>query len=236
MSQEIVILIEMQKLDDKISELQVLIKNLPEQLSTLKNNLSSAQTTLSTIHEELENNKKDQDKRELLIRSNKDQMVKYQNQLLTIQTNKEYKALNKEVSHLEQKNHELEDEIMELMELAEELREKKKETEKSLATADQELKANEHRLENEIKIVEQNMEKYHQERKVFAKELPIPLVKKYAALIQNRNRKALVYSIENTCGGCGFMIRPQVMVELHEGDKIVYCENCSRIIVMNPKE
>jgi len=236
MSKDLEILVEMQKRDDKITKLQVLIKKLPEQLNNLKKNLEDAKQNLFQIEEELENNHKEQDKRELTIRGNKDQMGKYQNQLLTIETNKEYKALNKEVSHLEQVNSDLEDEIMELMEAAEEWRDKKKEAEKELKSAEKELKNNEKRLENEIKVVESDMEKYRQERKELASGLPKSLVKKYVTLIKNRNRKAVVFNVGNACSGCGFMIRPQSMVELHEGVKIITCESCSRILVLNPED
>ena len=236
MRKELEVLIEMQKRDDEITKLQVLIENLPKQLSNLKTNLAEAQLELKTLKEEIENNKKEQDKRELLIRSNKDMMGKYQNQLLTIQTNKEYKALNKEVSHLEKKNEELEDEIVELMENQEDLRDNQQEAEKSLKSAEQELAANEHRLENEIAEVNKSMEVIRAERKELARGLPVPIVKKYVTLIKNRHRKALVYNSGNTCGGCGFMIRPQVMVELHEGEKLIFCESCSRIIVLNKED
>ncbi|MDP8220061.1 MAG: C4-type zinc ribbon domain-containing protein [Candidatus Stygibacter frigidus] len=236
MRKELEILIEMQKRDDEISKLQVLIENLPKQLSNLKKNVATAESGLKTVKEEIENNKKEEDKLELEIRSNKDMMGKYQNQLLTIQTNKEYKALNKEVSHLEKKNEDLEDEIVELMEDQEDLRVNQQGFEDDLKSAKQELAENEQRLENEIKEVNKDMEVIRSERKELAKELPMPIVKKYATLIKNRHRKALVYNIGNTCGGCGFMIRPQVMVELHEGEKILFCESCSRIIVLNKED
>ncbi|MCF7911135.1 MAG: hypothetical protein K9M99_01295 [Candidatus Cloacimonetes bacterium] len=236
MRKELEILIEMQKRDDEITKLQVLVEKLPEQLSNLKKNVADAQQEKIDNNEAIIHNKKEQDSRELLIRSNKEMMAKYQNQLLTIQTNKEYKALNKEVSHLEKRNEELEDEIVELMENYDELQEKKRKVEQDLKSAEQELQANEKRLENEIKEVEIDMEKFRSERKELAKGLPLPLVKKYVTLIKNRNRKALVYNVGNCCGGCGFMIRPQVMVELHAGEKIIFCESCSRLIVLNIKE
>lgn len=235
MMNEIETLVEMQKRDDEITRLQVLIKKLPEQLQQLKSNVKDAQQTMLNLKEELEKNRKEQDQRELSIKSNKDQSAKYQNQLLTVQTNKEYKALNKEVSHLEETNSQLEDEIMELMEAAEELREQQRTAKGDLAAAEKELERNEKRLENEIKEVEHDMDKYRAERKELAKVLPISIVKKYAALIKNRDRRAVVFNIGDSCGGCGFKIRPQVMVELHSRDKIIYCESCSRIIVLNPE-
>ena len=231
MNEKLKILVQMQGCDDRISELKILTEKLPEQLSTLKSNQALAEEGLANVKNEIETNKMEQDRRDLNIRTNKDQCAKYQNQLLTIETNKEYKALNKEVSHLEQANVNLEDEIVSLMEEAEELKEKKTEAEKVLNAAQTELKKNESKLEAEIVEVKKEMEKYRSQRKFLAGGLPISLVKKYAALIKNRNSKAVVFNISHSCGGCGFNIRPQVMVDLHEGENLVYCESCSRILV-----
>jgi len=236
MNDKLKILVKMQGCDDKISELKVLTEKLPEQLSTLKSNKASAEEALALVKNEIETNKMEQQRRDLKIRTNKDQCGKYQNQLLTIETNKEYKALNKEVSHLEQSNVTLEDEIVALMEESEELNEKQAKAEKVLQIAQAELKANEKKLEAEIEKVKTEMEEYRSKRKELARGLPISLVKKYAALIKNRNSKAVVFNINSSCGGCGFNIRPQVMVDLHEGENIVYCESCSRILVFNNEE
>ncbi len=43
MRKDLEVLIEMQKCDDEITKLQVLIENLPKQLSNLKTNLAEAQ-------------------------------------------------------------------------------------------------------------------------------------------------------------------------------------------------
>lgn len=236
MNDKLKILVEMQGCDDKISTLKVLMEKLPEQLSTLKSNQASAEELLANVKNDIETNKMEQDKHDLSIRSNKDQASKYQNQLLTIETNKEYKALNKEVSHLEHLNVTLEDEIVNLMEEAEVLSENQKEAEKKLEIAQADLKANEKKLEAEIVKVKIEMEKYRNQRKELAGELPLSLVKKYAALIKNRSSKAVVFNIGDACGGCGFKIRPQVMVDLHESENIIYCESCSRILVYNSEE
>ncbi|MCF7920031.1 MAG: hypothetical protein K9N06_08975 [Candidatus Cloacimonetes bacterium] len=236
MNSNLKILVEMQKCDDKITELKVLMEKLPEQLSTLKRNQVIAKEHLAEVKKHIEVNKMEQDSRYLKTRVNKDQIGKYQNQLLTIETNKEYKALNKEVSHLEQANTALEDEIVVLMEEAEELVLTQKKVEKSLQEAQAELQANEKKLEAEIDEVKKDVDQYREQRKALAVDLPISLVKKYAGLIKNRNSKAVVFSIGDACGGCGFKIRPQVMVDLHEGENIISCESCSRILVYNSEE
>ena len=116
MDQKLKILIQMQQFDDVIGEKEILTRELPEELSSMKQNLENANNQLAETNHLLEENLKTQKLKELEIRSNKDKIDKYKNQLLTIQTNKEYKALNSEVSHLESLNTAIDDNLIVLME------------------------------------------------------------------------------------------------------------------------
>ena len=116
MIKDLEILVKMQAFDDEISERQMLLQTLPEELNTLKTSLEEANRVLTETKHSLEENLKNQKLKELEIKDNIEKMNKYKNQLLTVKTNKEYKALNSEISHLEGKNNEIDDEIIVFME------------------------------------------------------------------------------------------------------------------------
>jgi predicted nucleic acid-binding Zn-ribbon protein len=234
MIKELNILVKMQECDDIIGEKEILTKQLPEELNNLKQNLETANNKLAETENTLDENLKTQKLKELDIKANNEKIEKYKNQLLTIKTNKEYKALNSEVSHLENKNSETDDELIVLMEeevnIIAQLEIDKKEQKK----ADNELKANEEKLRKKIEDVEKNIAEYRKKRNILAKELNPQLVRRYALLIKNKNRKAVVFSDNNACGGCGYNIRPQLIIEINEGQKIINCENCGRLLVSKP--
>lgn len=234
MIKELKILVKMQECDDIIGEKEILTKQLPEELNNLKQNLETANNNLAETENALEENLKTQKLKELDIKANNEKIEKYKNQLLTIKTNKEYKALNSEVSHLENKNSETDDELIVLMEeevnIIAQLEIDKKEQKK----ADDELKANEEKLRKKIEDVEKGIAEYRNKRNILAKELNPQLVRRYALLIKNKNRKAVVFSDNNACGGCGYNIRPQLIIEINEGQKIINCENCGRLLVSKP--
>ncbi len=234
MIKELKILVKMQECDDIIGEKEILTKQLPEELNNLKQNLETANNNLAETENALEENLKTQKLKELDIKANNEKIEKYKNQLLTIKTNKEYKALNSEVSHLENKNSETDDELIVLMEeevnIIAQLEIDKKEQKK----ADDELKANEEKLRKKIEDVEKDIAEYRNKRNILAKELNPQLVRRYALLIKNKNRKAVVFSDNNACGGCGYNIRPQLIIEINEGQKIINCENCGRLLVSKP--
>lgn len=221
----------MQKLDKVIGEKNILTKELPQQLNSLKQSLKDADETVAATKSELDENLKDQKLKELDIADNNAKSDKYKNQLLTIETNKEYKALNSEINHLEKQNSGIDDELISLMEVESELKERLGEENKAQKKASDELKANEEKLEKEIQEVQKDIEELKSKRNTLAKDLPRDIIRRYASLIKNKNRKAVVFDDNNACSGCGYTIRPQVAIDIKEGNSVIYCESCGRILV-----
>jgi len=234
MKQELKVLIEMQNCDDIIGEKEILTKTLPLELSSLIQNLETANEELEKTESSLDENLTTQKLKELDIRSNKEKINKYKNQLLTIQTNKEYKALNSEVSHLEAKNTSIDDEIIELMEEEATIRSRKQADLSIQKKASDELKANEEKLKKKITEVEIEIAKIRDKRNKLASDLPRSMVKRYAALIKNKSRKAVVFNLNGTCSGCHYKIRPQMLIEINNGIKVVNCESCGRMLIFKP--
>ena len=224
-------LIKMQKFDKVIGEKNILTKELPQQLNSLKQSLLDADEAVNTTKSELDENQIEQKSKELDIADNNTKVAKYKNQLLTIETNKEYKALNSEINHLEKKNSGIDDELISLMETESELRDSLNKNNVAQKKASDELKANEEKLEKEIQVVQKDIEELKSKRNKKAVELPRDLIRRYGNLIKNRNRKAVVYNDNNACSGCGYTIRPQVGIDMKAGNSVIYCESCGRILV-----
>ena len=179
MKKQLEILIQMQKLDTIIGEKNILTKELPQQLNSLKQSLKEADETVAATKSELEENLKDQKLKELDIADNNTKIAKYKNQLLTIETNKEYKALNSEINHLEKKNSKIDDELIGLMEAEVEIKEHLEKEKKAQLHASNELKANEDKLEKEIQEVNKEIEELKSKRNGKAKDLPRELIRRF---------------------------------------------------------
>ena len=231
MKNEISILIKMQKIDDRISELEQLKEKLPKQLEQLKVNVKKTQNLLVAVNNKLEANQVQQKGKDSEIKTNDGLKLKYSHQLDGIKTNKEYKALNSQIITLAEKNTVIENDIIKLMEDEAKLKKQKAEAILLSDKANENLKANEDILNKEITKADKEIETLKSERMDLAKQIPESIVKKYVLLIKNKNRKAVVSSHNNACSGCGFHIRPQILIELNNVVKLIYCENCGRILV-----
>ncbi len=226
----------MQEIDDQIGIREVDKKKLPEELDSLHEQVKSTKEAYEEAHNALLENQKTQKAKELEIKANKDTMAKYENQLLAIKTNKEYKALHSEINHLKEANKKIDDEQIQLMEIEASLRGNLTDADTSVKNAEKELNANEDKLNKKIEKVNQEIEKLKQDRNDIAKALPRQLIKRYVLLIKNKNRKAVVFASNDACEGCGFKIRPQLAIEVSKGNKIISCENCGRILVKDTKD
>jgi len=237
MSTNLNILVKMQKIDDQITEQEFLKVQKPRQLDHLKSEVSKYEHEVKATEKKLEHNAVAQKTKENEIKANTDQMRKYGGQLDGIKNNKEYKALNSQIAVLGEKNKNIETEILDLMQEAEDLKSLLTEAQKKKKQADANLLADEDILNKEIVKIDKDIERLKESRSEFAKQLPIATVKKYIQLIKNKNKKAIVFCTSgNACSGCGFHIRPQILIELNTPDKIIYCENCGRILVRSMEE
>jgi len=231
MKKRLEILIQMQKIDTIIGAKNILTNKLPQQLNSLKQSLKDADETVEITKSEMDDNLKEQKLKELDIANNNTKITKYKNQLLTIETNKEYKALNSEINHLDKLNSEIDDDLIKLMEIEAELKERIDVEKQTQQKASDELKANEKRLEIEIQEVEKEIINLKEQRNNLAQDLPRDLIRRYGSLIKKRNRKAVAFNENNACSGCGYTIRPQVVIDIRKGNSIIYCESCGRILV-----
>jgi len=230
MKKEIEVLVRMQLFDDEIAEHLLKIAELPKTLANLQSNSKDSYESVKNIENEIDLASKTQKAKELDIRENNEKIAKYAYQQNEVKTNKEYKALNSEIDHLKKRNIFCDDEIIDAMEKEAELKESLKGAKKIHKEAKDELNAREDKINDKIRELEDTVAKLRLKRNTIAREIPLAILKRYAALIKHKNRKAVVYNENNACSGCGFSVRPQVTIELAKG-KNFNCENCGRFLI-----
>jgi len=234
MKEQMLILAEMQAYDDQIGSKLELKKVLPKQLETLFTDVEEAKVKVTEVHAEVDELLLAQKSNEGVIQANKELIAKYAVQLNAIKTNKEYKALNKEIEALQKKNSGAETKIINLMDATNTKRAEQKAAKIAQKGAENNLKAQEAELTKMIAALDVDIQLLKDKRNELTKGLPMTMTRKYILLLKNKKRKAVVFNVKGACSGCGYQVRPQVMLELEDRDKLHYCENCSRIIMNKP--
>lgn len=224
-------LVEMQKLDDKIGRYRVLQQELPKQLSEIVERVEQATADLLAVETEKAELNKKQRALEGDIKQHGDQAKKYATQLSDIKTNKEYKALNSEIAYLKDKISDLESQEIELMDAENEIKVRIEAAKKELADAEGAKRAQEGELRAQIASLETKIEETRAERNKMAVTLPTLIIKQYGNMIKNKNNVAVAWNKDGSCGACGFVVRPQIRIELQLFKRIITCENCGRILI-----
>lgn len=231
MEEQLRTLAKMQKLDDQIGALRLLQQELPQELNDIIERVDQATANLLGSETERAEIAKKQRALEGDIKQSQETVKKYSTQLSEIKTNKEYKALNSEIAYLKDKISELESQELELMDQEAEAKKKVDQDKKDLEAAEKTKRAREGDLRKKIESLDAEIEKLRAGRTVLAQTLPQNLVRQYANMIKNKNNLAVVYDRNGACGGCGFVIRPQIRIEIQLRKKINFCENCGRILM-----
>lgn len=231
MEEQLRTLAKMQKLDDQIGALRLLQQQLPQELNDIIERVDAATANLLGSETERAETEKKQRALEGEIKQNQATIKKYATQLSDIKTNKEYKALNSEIAYLKDKISELESQELELMEEENMAKQKVEQDKKDLAAAEMTKREREGDLREKIESLDAEIDKLRAERTQLALTLPQNLVRQYANMIKNKGNCAVVYERNGACGGCGFVIRPQIRIELELRKKINFCESCGRILM-----
>ncbi|OQC69142.1 MAG: Chromosome partition protein Smc [Candidatus Cloacimonetes bacterium ADurb.Bin003] len=231
MEEQLRTLAQMQTLDDEIGRYRVLQKELPKQLNEIIESVEQATAILLEVETQRAEINKKQRTLEMDIKQLQEQHKKYTNQLAEIKNNKEYKALNSEIAYIKDKISDLESNLLELMDQENEIKEKVASAKAELEKAETRKKEKETDLREQIASLETKIEDVRNKRNDLARTLPVPVVKHYGNMIKHKNNQAVAYNRNGSCGACGFVIRQQMRIELQLRRKIIYCENCGRILM-----
>ena len=225
-------LYQLQKIDSEIDEINKVKGELPLEVQDLEDELAGLNTRVENINAEIEelNTLTRQRKRE--IDQAKIMIGNYKEQLNNVRNNREYDAITKEIEYQE-----LEIELAEkrLKEHSAQIKLKKSTIEQTNALVEErsiDYKAKKEELDSiEAETAQQVAEL--QARAEKAKE-PIDerLLVAYNRIRSNvHNGLAVVTITRDACGGCFNRIPPQRQVDIRQGQKLIVCESCGRILV-----
>jgi uncharacterized protein len=225
-------LAKLQYVDSQLDKIIVLRGSLPEEVDELEFEILGLEGKKAKIDEDIQELRNEILKRKANIKDFGAQIRKYEEQLNTVKNNREYEALTKEVEYAnleiltsEKKIKQLEDQIEQkntllsgtqshVDERKNDLVEKRKELEIIIKETEMEEKRLEGESEDASKLVDKRIHDA------------------YGKIRRNmRNGLAIVSTDRDACGGCFAIIPPQTQLEIRQKKKLLFCENCGRMLV-----
>ncbi len=231
MTDFIVLLHKISAVDRRLSELSEQEEKIPKELQVLEDGLKAEEKAADEERLGLEKAQGSRKTLEIELESTNEHIKKYQAQLFQIKTNKEYSALLAEIEAHKAKNAHTEDRILALMEEVED-RAKRFQAEKDkLAKVRAEYARRTAELESQLAAVQAEHTQRDQERVGILPDLPKDLLPAYERVHRSRKGLAIVPVRDGTCGGCHVTLPPQRLAEVRQGEGVVSCEHCGRILI-----
>lgn len=224
-------LIELQKYDLQIKNLEKELKDIPKKIEKLQENLEIEKTSLLQVKMQMEDNQKKRKELELSIHNCKQNITNYKAQQMKKKlTNEEYQALNEAISNEERKIAEVEELLLEEMLLADEIEKEIKNKEESFHKAEIQMQKDKELILKEKEEIEGKIKELKAIREKTTKGIPQKLLDLYNKI--SKKKEGIVLSVvkDEFCSICNMRVRPQNLAELRKNTNIIFCENCDRIL------
>jgi predicted nucleic acid-binding Zn-ribbon protein len=223
-------LIRIQAIDLSIQELRTRIDKFPGISKALDAELKSAQAGLESAKEKNKNNQANRKKLESEIVTVEGKISKYRDQMMSVKTNEEYRALQHEIEHAQLGIRKVEDDILNLMMEAETGQVDVRAAEVLLKEDQQKVSTQRKQLEEENKRDLSALESSLKERKELEASISPDLLFQYDRVRKHRGGIGVGPASNEMCGTCTVRLRPQVFQEIRKNTQIIACDACQRIL------
>ncbi|MDV5120701.1 MAG: C4-type zinc ribbon domain-containing protein [Candidatus Scalindua sp.] len=235
MIESIEVLKRLQSLKSKINELKEYQELRKQDVQKKKTQIEDKKALAEEKHEEKLSRQKEIDRKELDLKTDEGEITKYNVQLNSIKTNKEYTALCTEIGSKKADMSILEDEILSTMSKLESVSEEYNKLQEDLRREEENLKDLVESVDADVKETDIEIEKIQNDQKKYIDALDENSLKHYNRLSSIKGGKAVVAVLDNMCGGCSMKITAQTLNSLMGGSELVFCQSCSRILYLEEK-
>ena len=229
-------LIELQKIDSQLAEIEELLGDLPIKVTELKNKEDSLTSDFERGKARLKEIALEQHKTEMNLAEFQEKIDKLKDQLFLVTNNKQYDALMLEIDHLKENLDRNETTELELLEEKDQLAEQVKSQEQSLESLSKELSSKQVNLEQALAASSSEKKDLESRRKETAKDLSASVLARYNRILSARNGLAVVSLEGRSCGGCGAALPPQLVAEVKTLMTIQNCSICTRFLFWEKPE
>ncbi|NQT78883.1 MAG: hypothetical protein HQ555_00625 [Candidatus Aminicenantes bacterium] len=229
-------LIQLQNLDKEIIDTSLFLEGIPSKIEEINKKIEQSTQIVTQAKEKISQNQKKRRDLESEVKDIKEKVSKYNLQLNDVKTNIEYSSLLKEIKEAQQKIDDLEEEIISEMLSADEIEDEIKTSEQKLKEAKEKYSKEKETLEQKNNESELKKKGLIQEKENLLPKIPASHTSLYLKIFKKNNNIALSPVKDDFCFMCHMRIRPQVLNELKEKEKLILCENCGRILYWLEKQ
>lgn len=230
MQEEILKLIELQKIDVEILKIEKDLQKIPQSLQKAQKEQEQMSKKLDLLIANLDEKKGQKKFFEEELQEEYQRLKRTQARLMQIKGTREYQLLLKEIEEIKKTNKQKEEEILKLMEEIESLEKEKEKLEKKLEEVNAIFKEEEEKFNEFCQKLLKQKEELIERRSKLTQKISQNLLKKYEAVRQKKSGIGIAPVINSICEGCHMAIPPQLYNELQKDNRYYECPHCKRLI------
>jgi uncharacterized protein len=224
------LLLKLQVIDYDIGELERSKEYLPDMMENLNREIRESQTRLEETKSALEADRVKQNQLELVLKTKEADLQKYQQQMMSIKTNKEYDALVAEIDAIKEQISNAETELLETIERISELEKEIGTLEERAASVQENNTKQLGILQEKIDSIGDKMSDIESSRKDIVTSIPRRTLSVYERVRRGKGGQAVVPVKKRACSACFKALTPKKIQEVKRADQVYTCDNCGAII------
>ena len=229
-------LIELQKFDLRIFEIQNQQQKIPQLIQAAQNPFLEISHRLKSVKDTGEVLMKERRSAEHELSVQEEHLPKIRGRLNELKTNKEYQAHLFEIDLARKKKDSLEEAVLMVLERVEQNENDAKALEEELREAESVFQREKAKLETQTLSLTDELAKLEGHYKEIAQRVDAKLLARYSKLKIARKGFAVAQVDKGTCSGCRLQIPPQLVAEVKRGNELLNCSYCYRILYWEAPE
>jgi predicted nucleic acid-binding Zn-ribbon protein len=227
-------LVDLQITDTNIRRLKQSVESAQERRASLEQEFEQHAFSIREVQKRRDDLHAERAENEKQIAEIKTYLERADRNLKHAQNQKEYETAMREIDALQKQVVALETKVVELMTAAEEVEKELESRADEINTLDSKRDEALEAFDAEINSDQSELATEESKREAVFVTLPAQLAAVYNRLAQrSRDGIAVAEVINGSCSACNMSLRPQMNVEVKKADKIITCENCSRILYIS---
>jgi predicted nucleic acid-binding Zn-ribbon protein len=223
------LLIELQRFDARIQEVQGSIRALPEKLQPAKNDLAKLEALLQQEKDGLARTEQWKRDQEGTLRDEDEGIKKAKVKLQASKNSKDYAAANRELEYKRRTTSEREEELLKVIDALETTKKSVTDHEQDVAKLRAHIEEEEREIAGKVAALQAEVDAAMGERNQLAANVEKSLLKRYD-LVQSRRGIAVVPVVAGACQGCHMSLPPQLVNTVARKSSIENCPRCQRLI------
>jgi uncharacterized protein len=223
-------LLVLQNRQQKIRQIEMEIKTMPQQRQGLENQLAASAAALTAVKSRGQHLEMDRKKLELDAGTRRESINRLKTQQYETRKNEEFRAMGNEIERYEKEIQQIEDQELELMDQAEKVKTEMAAEEKKAGAARESIARQMADLDQKGKALDSQLQQLTAERTELASKVEEDLLNRFERLFASKGDAAVVALEHEVCTGCHMKVTTQTAHRVRNGKEIVSCEQCGRIL------